>query len=98
VDKESGEVYSKVVSSGFLVGQGGWGGPKGKITDFSRYCVTYTNLFEQDPALSTSPHPRARLPMLPMLFRATWRQPTYTGKSKIWQGHIQISCMKDAIE
>jgi peroxisomal enoyl-CoA hydratase 2 len=31
VDKESGEVYSKVVSSGFLVGQGGWGGPKGKI-------------------------------------------------------------------
>jgi hypothetical protein len=35
VDKESGEVYSKVVSSGFLVGQGGWGGPKGKITVFS---------------------------------------------------------------
>ncbi|KAJ5294811.1 hypothetical protein PENANT_c014G01382 [Penicillium antarcticum] len=32
VDKESGEVYSKVVSSGFLVGQGGWGGPKGPST------------------------------------------------------------------
>ena len=30
VDKESGEVYTKIVSSGFLVGQGGWGGPKGK--------------------------------------------------------------------
>lgn len=29
VDKESGEVYSKVQSSGFIVGQGGWGGPKG---------------------------------------------------------------------
>ncbi|CDM35094.1 hypothetical protein DTO013E5_3024 [Penicillium roqueforti] len=32
VDKESGEVYTKVVSSGFLVGQGGWGGPKGPST------------------------------------------------------------------
>jgi acyl dehydratase len=32
VDKESGEVYSKVLSSGFLVGQGNWGGPKGPST------------------------------------------------------------------
>ncbi|KAJ5162969.1 uncharacterized protein N7500_004799 [Penicillium coprophilum] len=32
VDKENGEVYTKVVSSGFLVGQGGWGGPKGPST------------------------------------------------------------------
>lgn len=31
VDKDSGEVYSKVLSSGFLVGQGNWGGPKGKF-------------------------------------------------------------------
>jgi hypothetical protein len=30
VDSSSGEVYSKVVGSGFFVGQGGWGGPKGK--------------------------------------------------------------------
>ncbi|KAJ5672285.1 hypothetical protein N7507_001412 [Penicillium longicatenatum] len=29
VDKATGEVYSKVQSSGFLVGQGNWGGPKG---------------------------------------------------------------------
>ncbi|KAJ6136121.1 hypothetical protein N7512_001281 [Penicillium capsulatum] len=29
VDKDSGEVYNKVLSSGFLVGQGNWGGPKG---------------------------------------------------------------------
>ncbi|KAE8352544.1 HotDog domain-containing protein [Aspergillus coremiiformis] len=29
VDKESGEVYTKIVSSGFMVGQGNWGGPKG---------------------------------------------------------------------
>ncbi|KAJ5774505.1 hypothetical protein N7457_009401 [Penicillium paradoxum] len=32
VDKESGEVYTKVLSSSFLVGQGGWGGPKGPST------------------------------------------------------------------
>ena len=29
VDKESGETYVKIVSQGFYVGQGGWGGPKG---------------------------------------------------------------------
>ncbi|KAF2398504.1 peroxisomal multifunctional enzyme type 2 [Trichodelitschia bisporula] len=29
VDKVSGEVYSRAVGSGFFVGQGGWGGPKG---------------------------------------------------------------------
>lgn len=32
VDKESDEVYSKVLSSGFLVGQGNWGGPKGEYS------------------------------------------------------------------
>ncbi|KAJ5611664.1 hypothetical protein N7528_008769 [Penicillium herquei] len=32
VDKATGEVYSKVQSSGFLVGQGNWGGPKGPAT------------------------------------------------------------------
>ncbi|CAL5867619.1 uncharacterized protein PFLUO_LOCUS1838 [Penicillium psychrofluorescens] len=32
VDKQTGEVYSKTVGSGFLVGQGGWGGPKGPST------------------------------------------------------------------
>lgn len=30
VDKATGEVYSRAVGSGFYVGQGGWGGPKGK--------------------------------------------------------------------
>ena len=29
VDKESGEVYTRMNGSGFYVGQGGWGGPKG---------------------------------------------------------------------
>ncbi|EAW15046.1 putative peroxisomal dehydratase [Aspergillus clavatus NRRL 1] len=32
VDKASGEVYSRMVSSGFFVGQGNWGGPKGPST------------------------------------------------------------------
>ncbi|KAF7588296.1 hypothetical protein BBP40_005921 [Aspergillus hancockii] len=32
VDKESGEVYHKIVSSSFMVGQGNWGGPKGPST------------------------------------------------------------------
>lgn len=30
VDKETGEVYTKMVGSGFYIGQGNWGGPKGK--------------------------------------------------------------------
>lgn len=29
VDKETNEVYSKMIGSAFYVGQGGWGGPKG---------------------------------------------------------------------
>lgn len=32
VDKETGEVYTRIVGSGFYVGQGGWGGPKGPAT------------------------------------------------------------------
>ncbi|OJD39733.1 peroxisomal dehydratase [Diplodia corticola] len=32
VEKGSGEVYSRVIGSGFMVGQGGWGGPKGPKT------------------------------------------------------------------
>jgi hypothetical protein len=32
VDKETGEVYTRAVGSGFYVGQGGWGGPKGPAT------------------------------------------------------------------
>jgi len=30
VDAKSGETYSRAVGSGFYVGQGGWGGPKGE--------------------------------------------------------------------
>lgn len=32
VDAASGEVYTRVVGSGFFIGQGGWGGPKGPAT------------------------------------------------------------------
>jgi hypothetical protein len=32
VDKDTGEVYTRAVGSGFFVGQGGWGGPKGPAT------------------------------------------------------------------
>jgi hypothetical protein len=31
VDKDSGETYTRAVGSGFFVGQGGWGGPKGEF-------------------------------------------------------------------
>jgi peroxisomal enoyl-CoA hydratase 2 len=33
VDKNTGEVYTRAVGSGFFVGQGGWGGPKGPATE-----------------------------------------------------------------
>lgn len=46
VDAESGEVYNKVVTSGFLVGQGGWGGPKGK--QYRSYSVNYTPCIDTD--------------------------------------------------
>ncbi|KAH7139461.1 HotDog domain-containing protein [Dendryphion nanum] len=32
VDKDTGETYTRAVGSGFYVGQGGWGGPKGPKT------------------------------------------------------------------
>jgi peroxisomal enoyl-CoA hydratase 2 len=32
VEKSSGEVYARIVSSSFAVGQGGWGGPKGSLS------------------------------------------------------------------
>lgn len=33
VDKDTEEIYTRVTSSGFFVGQGGWGGPKGPATE-----------------------------------------------------------------
>lgn len=41
VDAETGEVYTREVGSGFYVGQGGWGGPKGKDMTFTPSHVTY---------------------------------------------------------
>lgn len=45
VDVESGEVYNTVLTSGFLVGQGGWGGPKGKTYRCHRtkHLLSYLN-------------------------------------------------------
>lgn len=31
VEKNTGDVYSRVIGSGFMVGQGNWGGPKGEF-------------------------------------------------------------------
>jgi hypothetical protein len=39
VDKDSGEVYSRAVGSGFYVGQGGWGGPKGEFQFAARALI-----------------------------------------------------------
>jgi peroxisomal enoyl-CoA hydratase 2 len=33
VDKATGEVYTRAVGSGFFIGQGNWGGPKGPATE-----------------------------------------------------------------
>lgn len=41
VDKETGEVYSKTLSSNFFVGQGNWGGPKGEMSRSLRFDVIY---------------------------------------------------------
>lgn len=35
VDAETNEVYTRAIGSGFFIGQGGWGGPKGTHTFFS---------------------------------------------------------------
>ena len=32
IDADSNEVYTRAVGSGFFVGQGNWGGPKGPAT------------------------------------------------------------------
>lgn len=76
VDAQTGEVYSKVLSSGFLVGQGGWGGPKGKLQKYYVDLNRWPNLYfiqvllrliillpmARSPMLSTSSRPRRKLP------------------------------------
>lgn len=66
VDKETGEVYTKAVGSGFYVGQGNWGGPKGGFgRNLGILCENGVTdwIAMQDPALSTTPLLRARLLM-----------------------------------
>lgn len=42
VDAETGETYTRAVGSGFYVGQGGWGGPKGTQRSFPSHQHTYS--------------------------------------------------------
>jgi hypothetical protein len=41
VDAETNEVYSRAVGSGFFIGQGGWGGPKGMCIRLSALDHTF---------------------------------------------------------
>lgn len=48
VDKSTGEIYTKIVSSGFFVGQGNWGGPKGQLlASFFHLELQGVNLFSR---------------------------------------------------
>lgn len=50
VDVESGEVYSRAMGSGFFVGQGGWGGPKGR-----RHTSMHTRISSTDGPVAQAP-------------------------------------------
>lgn len=69
VDAQTGEVYTREVGSGFYVGQGGWGGPKGKLSLLHAASERVlkpqdekanANAPAQGPKLSTSPRPLTR--------------------------------------
>lgn len=68
VDKETGEVYSKAVGSSFFVGQGNWGGPKGKsrIVTFNGPCSHLCLLSEVvsliGPSTVNYPPPEGKTP------------------------------------
>jgi hypothetical protein len=49
VEDGSGEVYSKTISSTFLVGQGNWGGPRGILIHRSGYIRSPRSLFVIGP-------------------------------------------------
>ena len=44
VDAETGEIYSRAIGSGFFIGQGGWGGPKGMSFIFSFFSFSRSAL------------------------------------------------------
>jgi len=58
VDKDTNEVYTRAVGSGFYVGQGGWGGPKGRswlLFDCVQLDVSPKALVELTHSLRTGP-------------------------------------------
>lgn len=63
VDAESGEVYSKVLSSGFLVGQGNWGGPKGEYGYYPwPQGDRYIDFVDAGPSTVNFPPPEGKAP------------------------------------
>lgn len=66
VDKETGEVYSKTVSTAFFVGQGNWGGPKGMVFFsfilWTARAVSLTEMISSGPSSASYPPPRGKNP------------------------------------
>lgn len=62
VDAESGEVYNKVLTSGFLVGQGNWGGPKGALCARLLASQRNTDLLYAGPSTVNFPPPEGKAP------------------------------------
>ena len=60
VDAETGETYTRAVGSGFYVGQGGWGGPKGMSTNKHPSPSLSLSIL-----LTTKPSCRSQGPQLP---------------------------------
>jgi hypothetical protein len=86
VEKESGYVYSRAVGSGFYVGQGGWGGPKGKqsfhlrpIVVARKVCIVdeELKLYEQVPKSPTSLLPLAN-PITHTHTKLPWKPHIFT--------------------
>lgn len=62
VDAESGEVYNKVLTSGFLVGQGNWGGPKGEFHVGFLRLRKVIDLVNLGPSTVNFPPPEGKAP------------------------------------
>lgn len=83
VDKENGDVYVKIVGSGFYVGQGNWGGPKGE-NGSSPQSLGY-GILNIIPCLqvlppSTTLLQREKLPMLHTSTRQLLRRRSFIGR------------------
>ena len=61
LSEKSGEVYSRAVGSGFFIGQGNWGGPKGKEYILLNVAV-HRGLMEVGPSTVNYPPPARKKP------------------------------------